>query len=321
MGGDSGVAVTVPAVLAVLRSDPTLSIHLFGDTPAIEAQLQGHSSARLKIVHCLNPVDMTDKPGSALRHKSDSSMAMAIQDLQKSSSVAVVSAGNTAALVAFGLQLLGSISGVSRPALCCAMPHKNGRTWMLDMGATLEPDAEMLVEYARMGNSLAHVNDGIARPRVGLLNVGSEVCKGTSAVRDLASRLENTENINYCGFAEGVDICSGRFDVIVCDGFSGNVALKAAEGVSSYIGNIFTDFRQGDWLSKLVLLLLRSRLKELRSHMDPAEFNGAPLLGLNGLIVKSRGGTNVRGFARAIELAAEMARSKVIERIQEQPGH
>lgn len=320
MGGDSGVAVTVPAVLAALRTDPTLSINLFGDEAAIEGQLQGIRFDRLQVTHCPSSVDMTDSPGSAIRHKSASSMAMAIQYHRESSSAGVVSAGNTAALVAFGLQLLEAIPGVDRPALCCAMPHRKGRTWMLDMGATLEPDADMLVQYARMGSNLAQLNDGLARPRVGLLNVGSEISKGTPAVKDLAGRLENAKDIDYCGFAEGIDICSGRFDVIVCDGFSGNVALKAAEGVSSYIGDIFTDFRQNDWLSTLVIWLLRGRLKELRSHMDPAEFNGAPLLGLNGLIVKSRGGTNVRGFTRAIELAASMARRDVIGHIQAQLG-
>src|SRR6056300_465750 len=195
MGGDSGVAVTVPAVLAALKSDPALSIQLCGDAPAIGMQLQGFSSDRLQIIHSTNSVDMTDTPGTALRHKSDSSMAMAIQAHKKGQSAAVVSAGNTAALVAFSLQVLGSLPGVGRPALCCAMPHKQGRTWMLDMGATLEPDVDTLVQFARMGSCLAQINDELARPRVGLLNVGSEICKGTSAVRELASRLENAEDI------------------------------------------------------------------------------------------------------------------------------
>lgn len=321
MGGDSGVAVTVPAVIAALKSDPALSIRLFGETSAIEDQLRGWSSGRLQIVHCANSVDMTDKPGAVLRHKADSSMAKAIQAHQEGQAAAVISAGNTAALVVFSLQILGHLNGVDRPALCCAMPHKQGRTWMLDMGATLEPDIDTLVQYARMGCSLAQINEGFDRPRVGILNVGSEICKGTSAIRELASRLESAQDIHYCGFAEGVDICSGRFDVIVCDGFSGNVALKAAEGVSSYISDVVTDFRRSDWLSKLIVLLMRGRLKKLRSHMDPAEFNGAPLLGLNGLVIKSRGGTSIRGFSRAIELAARMARGDIVNRIQEKLGN
>lgn len=318
MGGDSGVAVTVPAVIAALNSDPALSVYLFGDEAAIEKQLQGFRSSRLVLFHCPASVEMTDSPGAALRRKSDSSMANAIRNHQEGRSDAVISAGNTAAMVAYGLQILGSLEGVQRPALCCAMPHKRGRTWMLDMGATLEPDTNTLLQYARMGSLLAQVTENLASPRVGLLNVGSEVCKGTSAIRELASRLEKTADIDYRGFAEGVDICSGRFDVIVCDGFAGNVALKAAEGVSSYIGDIFTDFRRSDWLSKLVILLLKGKLKKMRAQMDPAEFNGAPLLGLKGCVVKSRGGTNVRGFTRAIELAAAMARAGVIQRIQDQ---
>jgi glycerol-3-phosphate acyltransferase PlsX len=263
---------------------------------------------------------MDEKPAAALRHKAESSMALAIQSHQQGNSGAMVSAGNTAALVAFGLQILDSLPGVNRPALCCAMPHRTGRTWMLDMGATLEPEPDQLVQFARMGSCLAQINEGLERPRVGLLNVGSENGKGTSAVRDLAAQLESCADIYYCGFAEGVDICSGRFDVIVCEGFAGNVALKAAEGVSSYIGELVADFRRDGWVSRFAMLLLRKRLQALGRRIDPAEFNGAPLLGLGGLIIKSRGGTNTRGFATAIALAAEMARSNVLARMEEYMG-
>ncbi len=320
MGGDLGVAATVAAALDRLHAHAHLRLSLFGDAELIDRQLAGFQSSRLQVEHCVSAVGMDEKVSSVLRTKADSSMARAMLAVRDGQADALVSAGNTAALVILGLQHLGMLPGIERPALCCAMPSRAGRTWMLDMGATLEPSVDQLVQFTRMGSCQVHLGEGMARPRIGLLNVGAELCKGTSAVRQVASQLEQDTELNYCGFAEGADIFSGRFDLIVCDGFAGNVALKTAEGVAGYIGDFISDFGQASWINRLALGLFRSRLRQVRQRIDPAEFNGAPLLGLNGLVVKSRGGAQVRGFARALELAAGLVQSRMLEGLRSELG-
>ncbi len=316
MGGDSGIAVTLPGVLDALHADPLLKISLFGDEEALHTALKERQVDRLTLVHCPTTVDMDEKPASVLRRKTDSSLAQAIGALKNNEASAVVSAGNTAAMVAFGVQMLGTLPKVERPALCTSLPHAHGRTWMLDMGATLEPDAEQLLQFARMGSCQARLYDGLDDPRVGLLNVGAEITKGTASIREAAALLENCHQFHYAGFAEGIDLCSGRFDVIVCDGFVGNVALKSAEGVSNYMGELLGELLKGTLMTRLGLFLISRELKSWRVRIDPAEYNGASLLGLNGLVVKSRGGTNVRGFRRAIEMTAELARQDIVNKIR-----
>lgn len=312
-----GCAPVLAGLRGALTADPNLHILLFGDAETLD-QVRGSRrlapfiGVRLTLLVCGPSVTMQDKPLQVLRSKTDSSMAQAIAAVAEERCAAMVSGGNTAALVALGVQLLGTIEGVARPAICTAMPARIGRTWFLDMGANLEPTLEHMLANARMGASHCRIQDGIEAPRVAIMNVGSESTKGTRHEQELAELLQREPGIEFVGFAEGADLFSGELNLIVCDGFTGNVALKTAEGMARYLRAEFQTLLGNHWIVRMCYALLRRNLRSFRKHMDPANYNGAALLGLGGLVVKSHGAANGKGFQRAIEVTAQMARRDAI---------
>ncbi len=312
-GGDLGNAPVLAGVRDALKADPDLFVSLYCDDASHTEALKSSSfpsylRSRLSLHLCGESVAMDDKPIQALRNKASSSMAKAIQAVAQKDAQAVLSSGNTAALVGFGLQLLGTIPGVTRPAICTALPSSKGRTWFLDMGANLEPTLEQMLANARMGAGQCRLFDNIQSPRVGVLSVGSEAIKGTQIQQDLAAELAKEPGVNFVGFAEGADLFSGAFDLVVCDGLTGNVALKTAEGVAHFLTDELRTVLSRHWVARISYLLLRGSLKKFRRRMDPARYNGAALLGLDGLVVKSHGASDSGAFENALLLTADMAR-------------
>ena len=314
MGGDAGPRVTVPAALAALQRHPHLELTLVGDQPSIEMQMAGASSPRLAILHAPQRVEMTEKPSAALRGKRESSMRMALDLVKEGAAAACVSAGNTGALMAIARFVLKTLPGIDRPAICAKLPSRGGATYVLDLGANVDSSSEEIFRFAVMGSVLASAIDNRPNPRIGVLNIGEEEIKGNDSVKQTAVLLEKSP-LNYCGFAEGNDIYTGRFDVIVCDGFVGNIALKASEGVAGMlVGLAREEFSRG-FFSKLRGLIAAPVLRRLRDRADPRQYNGASLLGLRGIVVKSHGSADAFSFGRAIDEAVHEIEKAVPERI------
>jgi len=305
MGGDFGPNVTLEAVTRVLANHPDVSTLIFGDRSAlmrsIGEDLDSNIRSRLEICHCESQVDCDDKPSNAVRSKQDSSMALALKSIKDGEAQACISAGNTGVLMALSLFTLGTLPGISRPAICAEIPTNNGNKLMLDLGANVDCSAQQLYQFAVLGIHTAKLALGIANPSVRLLNVGSEAGKGNNLVQATAAMLELDDSLNYQGFIEGDGIFQGRADVIVCDGFSGNVALKAGEGVARYIYQKLSKLSAGQ----------EQQFADLKSSIQPSLFNGAYLLGINGVVVKSHGGADVQGFANALERAINAARQQL----------
>ncbi len=328
-GGDLGFAPSLAGARMALKHDPNLALDLYGTAEAIGVAEQRSSFTdeqrqRVQLHTCECMVDMTDKPMQVLRNKAESSMAKAIDSLQNGQCQGMVSSGNTSALVTLGLQKLNTLAGVERPAICTSLPARQGRTWLLDMGANLEPTLEQMLVNARMGVAQCRLVEDIQHPRVGVMNVGTEGGKGTRLEWKLAELLQNEAGIEFSGFAEGADLFSGNFDLIVCDGFTGNVALKTAEGMSRYLKNELTEVLHRHWSARFFLALTRRTLRRFREHMDPANYNGAALLGLGGLVVKSHGSSNANGVRHAIDYAAKLARLGCVDYLDsslERPSH
>ena len=308
MGGDHGIAPLVMGALRALKKSPSLHLTLVGDPEQIQACLSESSVRdRYQIAKALEAVDMEDNPLGALRTKPAASMAVAL-DLAVDQEVdGVVSAGNTGALVAFSVKKVGMMEKYSRPAICTQVPNATGRTWLLDLGATLAATEDRLVELAKLGAAQCRAYNQIEKPKVGLLNVGVEVGKGTEELQLASERLANDDQIEYCGYVEGSSIFSSSIDVVVCDGFSGNVAIKAAQGVAQLIVARFSKLDGLSLFERLRLWLAGSALRQIGRQLDPSAYNGAPLLGLKHLVVKSHGNADARGFANAILLAESMA--------------
>lgn len=314
MGGDHGLAVTVPAVAKMLSRHDHLHIILVGQPELLNDALSQAgiaSHARLTIQAASEVVAMDDPLPVALRQKKDSSMRVAINMVKEGRAQAAVSAGNTGALMAVSRFVLKTLPGVDRPAICTAIPTTQGHCHMLDLGANVDSEPEHLLQFALMGQSLVSAVDGIKQPRVALLNIGEEDIKGNEQIKDAAALLRNMEGINYVGFVEGDGIFVGEADVVVCDGFVGNVSLKTMEGVAKMLGNMIREEISGSWLHRLSALLALPLLKGLKKRMDPDLYNGASLVGLNGVVVKSHGGTSVAGFVSALEVAELEARRNV----------
>ena len=309
MGGDAAPEVTVAGAELFLAARPDASVRLHGD----EAQLKpllSKSSDRIEIVHTDLYVTSDMKPSQALRRGKGSSMWNAIHDVKDGAAHASVSAGNTGALMAISMLVLRKMHGVHRPAMTAAWPTLRGRSVVLDVGANLEADAAQLVTFAIMGEAYARAILGIEKPTIGILNIGSEEMKGHDEIREAHEWLRNSGlDLAYHGFIEGDDISSGTVDVIVTDGFTGNVALKTGEGVARMLGMRVREALTGGILSKIGALLAMGGLKQLREQMNPSNVNGGVLLGLGGISVKSHGGTDSRGFAQACKLAADLAAS------------
>jgi len=320
MGGDHGPEVTVAAAVRFLARQPGAGVFLVGDESAIEQQLKAHPDAdreRIVIEHAEQVVAMDESPALALRNKKQSSMRIAIDLVKAGRAGAAVSAGNTGALMATAKFVLKTLPGIERPAICTALPNETGHTHVLDLGANVECDAEHLFQFAVMGSILVEATDGNPNPKVGLLNVGAEAIKGNDTVKSAAAMLEHGP-VNFVGFVEGDDIFKGGVDVIVCDGFVGNVALKSSEGVAKMISHFLREeFRAGGF-SRFAALMAMPVLNRLKKRVDPSVYNGASLLGLSGIVVKSHGGADANGFSHALDVALTEIEQDVPSRIDQQ---
>jgi glycerol-3-phosphate acyltransferase PlsX len=315
MSGDRGPSVSVPAAVAAAHEFSDVRFTLIGRQPDLERELGSRFPSNVTCLFAADVVEMTDHPREALRRKKDSSMRRAIDLVKTHDAHACVSAGNTGALMATAHFVLKMLPGVERPAIVSLIPSRGGHTYMLDLGANASCTPVQLCQFAVMGSVLAADLEGAhARPRVGLLNIGEEEIKGNDTVQ-AAHNLLTATDLNYVGFVEGHDIFSDKVDVVVTDGFTGNVALKAMEGAARLIGEIMREEFTRTSLRKLGALAGRPALKALRARVDPRRYNGASMIGLNGIVIKSHGGTDQFGFQRAIEVAVLEARNGVPARI------
>jgi glycerol-3-phosphate acyltransferase PlsX len=318
MGGDHGAEVVVPAALDYLKRDHETRLVLVGPEDKLKVKVGAHGFGdRLRIHHASQSVEMDDLPSKALRNKKDSSMRVAIDLVKEGVADACVSAGNTGALMATSRFVLKMLPNVDRPAIITALPSIEGQTYMLDLGANVDCAAEHLFQFAVMGSELVSVVEDIASPRIGLLNIGQEEIKGNEQVKG-AHELLTGSSLNYVGYVEGDDIYKGGTDVIVADGFVGNVALKSSEGVAKMISHFMKDAFKKNLLTKIAGLIVLPVLRRFRQRIDPRRYNGASLLGLRGVVVKSHGGADKLAFANAISIARKEALSDVPSRIAEQ---
>ncbi len=317
MGGDFGPSEIVPATASIIRKYSDLTITLVGREDELvrelnKAGLSGHP--RINTLFTDEVVEMDELPSLALRNKKRSSMRLAIELVRDNEVDACVSAGNTGALMAISRYILKMLPGIDRPAICSAMPCPQGQTHFLDLGANINSSSEQLFQFALMGSELTSALDNIDRPTVGLLNVGSEEIKGDDRIKQAALLLSNSY-LNYIGFVEGTDIYTGNVDVIVSDGFSGNIALKASEGVAELVNyHVKNEFTR-HWYCKLAAIVAMPILNQIRNKIDPRRYNGASLLGLRGIVVKSHGSADSVSFKSAIEVARIEVTKNIPERI------
>ncbi len=317
MSGDRGPSVSVPAALAAAREFADVRFTLIGRQSDLERELGGRTPPNVSCLHAADVVEMSDHPREALRRKKDSSMRRAIDLVKAHDANACVSAGNTGALMATAHFVLKMLPGVDRPAIVSLIPSRGGHTYMLDLGANASCTPTQLLQFAVMGSVLAADLEGAhERPRVGLLNIGEEEIKGNEIVQ-AAHNLLSASDLNYVGFVEGHDIFSDKVDVVVTDGFTGNIALKAMEGAARLIADAMREEFSRSALRKLGYLAARPALDALRTRIDPRRYNGASMVGLKGIVIKSHGGTDLFGFQRAIEVAVLEARNGLPERIAE----
>lgn len=318
MGGDDGPGVVVAALARSVQRHPLAKFLLHGD----EAKLKPLFAKRQKLLervtlrHAPDRVSMEERPSIALRRGRNSSMWRAIDCVKNKEAEAVLSAGNTGALMAMGMFHLGVLDGISRPAIAVILPTRRGQVIVLDVGANVQSDADQLVDFAVMGEAFARAVLNLERPAVGLLNVGSEDVKGNDAVKGAAHILRNVRlPMEFCGFVEGDDIAEGTADVIVTDGFTGNIALKTAEGTARLISTYLRSALRRSFAARMGALLASGALNALRRKLDPRAFGGGVFLGLNGVVVKAHGSSDALGFASAIDTAIDMAEAGVIDRI------
>jgi glycerol-3-phosphate acyltransferase PlsX len=323
MGGDHGPSVTIPAAISFVKREPDVELILVGQEAIIQAVLKKHKVAdhpRLSIRHASEVVAMDDSIEVALRRKKDSSMRVAVTLVKEGAVQAAVSAGNTGALMAVSRYVLKTIPGVDRPAICTILPNQNdGPTYMLDLGANVDCEPQHLHQFALMGSALVSAMEGKPRPTVGLLNIGEEDIKGNDLVKHTAEllRAEHEKGVlNFYGNVEGNDIFEGTTDIVVCDGFVGNVTLKASEGLGRFVKSVLTtEFKKG-WLNMLGAAIAYGAIKALSRRLNPSRYNGASLLGLRGLVFKSHGGADMYAFEWAIQRAYDAAKYDVLARIK-----
>ncbi|MCW8955511.1 MAG: phosphate acyltransferase PlsX [Gammaproteobacteria bacterium] len=305
MGGDFGPEVVIPAAARVLNEISDVRLILVGLEDEIRSQLEIHGlkeSERLMVHHASEVVTMDESPSQALRKKKDSSLRVAINLVHQKKAQAAVSAGNTGALMATAKFVLKTLPGIDRPAIMTTLPSMIGHTHMLDLGANVDCTAEHLFQFAVMGSITASAVDNVDKPRVGLLNVGSEAMKGNAQVKE-ADRLLQKCNLNYIGFVEGDDIYAGEVDVVVCDGFVGNISLKTSEGVAKMITHFMKQEFKRNILTRIATLCALPVLKAFKKRVDPRVYNGASLLGLQDIVIKSHGGADAFSYANAIKIA------------------
>jgi glycerol-3-phosphate acyltransferase PlsX len=310
MSGDHGAEVAVPAALDVLATTPDLRLIIVGRGEVVRPLTAGADPARCRVVEASEVVGMDERPQDAVRRKKNSSMRVAVNLVKQGEAAACISAGNTGALLATSRFVLGMVPGIDRPAIVSAVPAAHGHTVMLDLGANPDCSAEHLVQFAVMGSVIASDLHGIDRPRLGLLNIGEEDIKGTEEIK-AAHRVLGSAPINYVGFVEGNVIFSGDVDVVVTDGFTGNVALKTIEGLARFIGRVMREEFTVNPLRKLGALAATPALRGLKHRLDPSQYNGASMVGLAGVVIKSHGGADRTAFASAVRVAMVEARNGV----------
>lgn len=319
MGGDIGPRITIPASFLALENDPELSLILFGDSQQI-SPLLNHSSQsvleRIQVQHCSSVIENNQGISYALRHSKGTSMRLALETVQRGEAQGCVSAGNTAALMGLSKILLQPLQGIARPALISLIPTIEGeKSVMLDLGANIECSAENLYQFAIMGAIFAETRLNLVYPRIGLLNIGIEEIKGHQSIRDAANLLQKSTALNYVGFIEGDVLLNGKADVIVSDGFAGNVALKTLEGTVRNLLSLFKDKANSRFIKLILAWIFRFVFKQRLKRINPDEYNGASLIGLKAVVVKSHGSANVNAFAHAIADAAFQARQQLPEKI------
>jgi phosphate acyltransferase len=318
MGGDHGPHVTVPAALEFQSRMPDIDVVLVGLRDAIEAELAVRGSAygpRLRVHHAAEVVTMDEPPAQALRYKKDSSMRVAINLVKNGEAHACISAGNTGALMAISRFVLKTLPGIDRPAIATVLPNmRRTNTYVLDLGANVDCTAEHLLQFGIMGAMLVAAVEHKERPTVGLLNIGVEDIKGNEAVKQAAALLRDS-GLNFTGNVEGDDIYKGTVDVVVCDGFVGNVALKASEGVAQMMASTMREEFSRNLVTRLAALVAMPVIRAFRDRLDHRRYNGASLLGLRGIVIKSHGSADVFAFGQALERAVEEVRNNVPQRI------
>jgi phosphate acyltransferase len=324
MGGDEGASVVVPGAELSLRRHPDIEFILFGDRTAVAPLVGERLKARSRLVHTDVAVKMDDKPSQALRHgRWKSSMWLAIDAVRRGDADVAVSAGNTGALMAMAKFNLKTMPGISRPAIAALWPTLTGESIILDVGASIGADAQHLVDLAVMGSAMARVLFDLDQPTVGLLNIGVEEVKGLEPVREAGRILREAKlpDLDYVGFIEGTSIGEGVVDVVVSEGFAGNIAIKAAEGTARQFAQYLRNAMKRTLRARLGYLLARGAFAMLRDKMDPRKANGGVFLGLNGIVIKSHGGTDAEGFAAAVELGYDMVRYGLLVKIKETLDH
>jgi len=325
MGGDHGLSVVIPASVHAARSNPDLTLLLVGDQVQVAAHLKKNGISlnssigrQFSIVHASEVVAMDELPSHALRNKKDSSMRVAINLVKEGKAMACVSAGNTGALMATARFVLKTMPGIDRPAIISELPTHKGRTRVIDLGANVDSCAEHLFQFAVMGSALVKAIDKKNRPKIALLNIGVEEIKGNDQVKRTAHLLSECALLNYVGYVEGDQFYSGEVDLVVCDGFVGNVSLKASEGLAKLMLTVLRESFQKNWMTKMVGLMARPCLAHLKNRMDPARYNGATMLGLNGIVIKSHGGATEVAFKFAIEEAILQVKNNVVGLVRNQ---
>ena len=317
MGGDHGPKVTVPAAKKALREIAEIALVLVGDRDQLQAEIDRlglQNDGRITIHHASEIVGMDEAPAHALKRKKDSSMRVAINLVKEKTVHACVSAGNTRALMATGKFVLKTLPGISRPAICTMLPSMTGSTHMLDLGANLECSAENLLEFAVMGSVLSQSVEGIEAPTVGLLNIGSEAMKGSDTLKRASQMIADTD-LNYTGFIEGDDIYKGSVSVVVTDGFAGNVSLKTGEGLAKMVSQVIRQQFDKNLFTRIAALIAMPVLQSVKKILDPRRYNGASLLGLNGIVVKSHGSADMSSFFNAIKIASIEIENDVPQKI------
>ena len=320
MGGDHGPSVVVPAAIGFVRKHSDVRLILVGDEAAVRALLPADAATlAVAVHHASQVVDMDEAPARALRGKKDSSMRVAIDLVKSGEAHACVSAGNTGALMAISRFVLKTLPGIDRPAICTVLPTMQGRTYVLDLGANVDCSPEHLLQFGIMGAGLAGAVEHIERPTVGLLNIGSEDIKGNEVVKQ-AAELLRASGLNFIGNVEGDDIYKGTSNVVVCDGFVGNVALKTSEGLAQMIGAFLKEEFQRSLITKLCAVAALPVINAFKKRMDHRRYNGASLLGLRGVVVKSHGSADAFAFRHALQRAVEEVENGVLQRIMQRMG-
>jgi phosphate acyltransferase len=318
MGGDHGLVVTIPASTGLLAELPDLHIRLVGNADLINqalAQTPSEIKSRITVVHASEVVTMDDSIEVALRKKKDSSMRVATEQVKEGLAQAAISAGNTGALMAISRYVLKTLDGIDRPAIAAVMPNQLGQgTIVLDLGANADCEAIHLLQFAQMADVMARAVDGIANPTVGLLNIGEEVIKGNQVVKE-AGELLRQSGLNFYGNVEGNDIFKGTTNIVVCDGFVGNVALKTSEGLAYMISGLIKEEFGRNWISRLMALAAMPVLLRFKKRVDHRNYNGAVLLGLRGLVLKSHGSADKKAFTTALRRAYEGAKNNMVGKV------